>query len=43
MRACLGHGAPRPTEITEIDAFPAEMLPDPEVRPVYEGADTPSL
>ncbi|PTX52297.1 hypothetical protein IQ03_01087 [Gemmobacter caeni] len=42
FRLVWGDGAPGPTGITEIDAFPAEMLPDPEVRLVYEGAETPS-
>lgn len=42
FRLVWGGGAPGPTEITEIDAYPAEMLPDPEVRLVYEGADAPS-
>jgi len=30
-----GHGSDWPTEITEIDAFPAEMLPDSDVLLVY--------
>ena len=42
FRLIWGHGAPGPTGITEIDAFPTEMLPDPEVRLVYERTDTPS-
>jgi hypothetical protein len=37
------HGSGWPTEIKEIDSFPVEMLPDPEVRLVYEGTDTPGL
>jgi hypothetical protein len=30
------HGSAWPTEIVEIDAFPEEMLPDPNVLLVYE-------
>ena len=32
----------RPTGISEIDAFLARILPDPEVRLIYAEADTPS-
>jgi hypothetical protein len=39
FRLVWGDGAPGPTEITEIDAFPAAMLPDPEVLLVYKGSD----
>jgi hypothetical protein len=35
FRLVWGDGAPGPTEISEIKAFPTEMLPDPNVLLVY--------
>lgn len=35
FRMVWEHGSGWPTEIKEIDAFPVEMLPDPEVLLVY--------
>lgn len=39
FRMVWEHGSAWPTEIVEIEAFPEDMLPDPEVLLVYEAED----